>query len=70
MTQDGGKRSTSPASAGAVGTCELRAVEVVRTEGHLSLVRGMVRGNDWLITDGLHRLTGGMKVKIVESQAS
>lgn len=70
VTQDGGKRSISPASAGAVGTCELRAVEVVRTEGHHSLVRGMVRGNDWLITDGLHRLTGGMKVKIMESQAS
>lgn len=60
----------SPISVGAVGTCELRAVEVVRTEGQHSLVRGMVRGNDWLITDGLHRLTAGMKVKIAESESS
>ncbi|TWU03001.1 efflux RND transporter periplasmic adaptor subunit [Stieleria varia] len=52
------------------GVCEKRAVEVLKTDGTFALVQGMLRADDRVISDGLHRLTAGMLVQPAESIAT
>lgn len=47
------------------GVCEKRAVEVLKTDGHRALVRGMVKRGERVIADGLHRLATGSLVEVV-----
>ena len=42
---------------------EMRAVEVLRTQGDYSRVRGMVQADERIVTSGLHRMTPGMTVQ-------
>ena len=44
-------------------TATRRAVEVLRTDGSVSLVTGMIQKQDRIIASGTHRITAGMKVQ-------
>ncbi|MEM0926554.1 MAG: HlyD family efflux transporter periplasmic adaptor subunit [Planctomycetota bacterium] len=50
-----------------VFVCESRAVELLRTDGSMVLVKGMLEEGENVIADGLHRVTSGMRVKIIRS---
>ncbi|MEL6110198.1 MAG: hypothetical protein AAFU85_29645, partial [Planctomycetota bacterium] len=45
-----------------VAVCERRAVELLKTDGERALVQGMIRRDERVISDGLHRLTAGLLV--------
>lgn len=46
-----------------IQTASRRAVEVLRTDGSVSLVSGMIQKQDRIIASGTHRITAGMKVR-------
>ncbi|TWU58906.1 Multidrug resistance protein MdtA precursor [Rubripirellula tenax] len=50
----------------AEAACEKRAVELLRTDGDLTLVQGMLSPGDRVIVDGMHRLTAGMRVAVID----
>lgn len=52
------------------GVCERRALEILKTDGELALVQGMLDANERVISDGLHRVTAGMNVTSVQSGES
>ena len=53
------------------GVCEKRAIEVLKTDGNLALVRGMVTRGERVIANGLHRLATGSQVEVVtDNQAT
>jgi multidrug efflux pump subunit AcrA (membrane-fusion protein) len=41
---------------------EVRNVEILRSTGDWSQIQGTVNGQDWIITDGVHRVTPGQWV--------
>lgn len=46
--------------------CERRAVELLKTDGERALIQGMIRRDERVIADGLHRLTAGLLVTPIE----
>lgn len=50
-------------------TVTRRSVELLRTDGSVSLVRGMIERGDRVIAVGTHRITAGMLVRSQESGA-
>jgi HlyD family secretion protein len=51
-----------------VARCVRRAVEVLKTDGSLVLVQGMLRPGERVIADGVHRITAGMRVRGLDRQ--
>ena len=46
--------------------CEKQSVEILKTNGNLALVQGMIKRGDVVIKNGVHRIGPGMSVDIVE----
>ncbi len=51
-----------------IARCRRRTVEVLKTDGSLVLVQGMLRPGDRVIADGVHRITAGMRVRGLDRQ--
>ena len=48
---------------------ERREVRVCKTAGHLSLIQGMLRSGEWVVTDGAHRIGPGVPVRVHRADA-
>ena len=70
-----GRRGTWTAYAvvddGQGGTrVERRVVQIIQAEERRAFVRGTLREGDRLVSDGLHRLTPGSRVRVVDGHVA
>ena len=50
-------------AGGPIGVIEQREIEVLHTEGERALVRGMLEGNDVIVSEGVHKVVPGQRVR-------